>query len=516
MTAEPEIVSTMPGQPSYPGLYQINTRPWLHDLAQALGLDRQATLDDVPDGVLDAIAAQGFDWVWLLGVWQTGPVGRRISASNPEWRQGYAATLPDFRDEDISGSPFAIVSYAVHTDFGGPQALERMRARLRQRGLRLLLDFVPNHTAIDHPWVLEHPEFYIAGSADDLAQQPQNYFAIPTPQGNLVLAHGKDPYFDGWPDTVQLNYRDAGARAAQIAELLNIAAQCDAVRCDMAMLILPGVFQNTWGDRSLPADGSAPCDDLWWPEAIAAVRQQYPGFLFMAEVYWDLEWTLQQQGFDYTYDKRLYDRLAADNAPGINGHLHADAEFQRRSARFLENHDEPRAAATFPLGQHQAAAVITYLVPGLRFFHQGQLQGYQIKTSIHLGRWPAEPDNPVLADFYARLLTCLRRPEVRDGDWALLDPRQAWDGNPTWDRFIAFAWDDPASRARLLIVANYGATQGQCFVPWPWVGESAQGYRLADLLGPEIYERDGADLAAGGLYLDLPTWGYNVFEVTPI
>ena len=113
----------------------------------------------------------------------------------------------------------------------------------------------------------------------------------------------------------------------------------------MAMLLLPDVIQRTWGDRSRPADGTAPIDVSFWPEAIRAVRGEHPGFLFMAEVYWDLEWDLQQQGFDYTYDKRLYDRLHGRDAAGVRGHLCADAEFQHRSVRFLENHDEPRAAA---------------------------------------------------------------------------------------------------------------------------------------------------------------------------
>ncbi len=505
----------LPALPAYPALYQIHTRPWLYAIGQALNLGRQATLDDVPDAVLDEIVTLGFNWVWLLGVWQTGPAGRLVSATQAGWRQDYARTLPDFTEADISGSPFAVVSYTAHLDFGGPPALARMRARLRQRGLRLLLDFVPNHTALDHPWVQQHPEFYVHGSPADLAAQPQNYVTVDTAQGPLVLAHGKDPYFDGWPDTLQLNYRHGGLRSAQIAELLQVAAQCDAVRCDMAMLILPDVFERTWGAHSLPADGTPPDDGLWWPAAIAQVRGQYPEFMFMAEVYWDLEWTLQQQGFDYTYDKRLYDRLAGRDAPGVDGHLHADAEFQRKSVRFTENHDEPRAAATFPPGEHQAAAIVTYLVGGLRFFHQGQLDGARVKTSLHLRRWPAEPVDGAIHDFYQALLSCLRRPELHDGRWTLLQRRPAWDGNPTWDRFITFAWEGPGGQ-RLLVVVNYGPTQGQCYTFLPWPDLPGHAHRLRDLFGSEIYHRDGNDLVQHGLYLDLPAWGFNVFEVTAI
>ena len=78
--------------PRYPSLYQINTRVWLTNLARVLG--RPATLDDVPDAELDRLAAQGFDWVWFLSVWQTGAAGRQVSRSNPEWRKEFEETLP--------------------------------------------------------------------------------------------------------------------------------------------------------------------------------------------------------------------------------------------------------------------------------------------------------------------------------------------------------------------------------------------------------------------------------------
>ena len=166
-----------------------------------------------------------------------------------------------------------------------------------------------------------------------------------------------------------------------IAELVRIAGQCDGVRCDMAMLVLPDVFERTWGRRA----------PLFWPDATRRVRERVPGFCFMAEVYWDLEWTMQQQGFDYAYDKRLYDRLRDGHARPVREHLHAGLDYQDKLARFMENHDEPRAAATFTPGMHEAAAVITYLSPGLRFFHQGQFEGRRKRISPHLVRAPLEP-----------------------------------------------------------------------------------------------------------------------------
>ena len=169
--------------PLYPSLYQINTRVWLTELSHALG--RPATLDDIPDAELDRLATMGFDWIWFLSVWQTGPAGQRVSRANPEWRSEFQETLPDLREEDIAGSGFAITGYSVHDQLGGDAALARLRERLRTRGLRLLLDFVPNHTGLDHPWVEEHPEYYIQGTEQDLAHAPQNYTRVKRTRGDL-------------------------------------------------------------------------------------------------------------------------------------------------------------------------------------------------------------------------------------------------------------------------------------------------------------------------------------------
>jgi hypothetical protein len=509
------------GHPLYPSLYQINTRVWLRELAGPSATP--IVLNAVPDSALDAIESRGFDWVWLLGVWQTGPASRQVSRTQPQWRQEFQALLPDLTDEDITGSPFAVRGYTVHTDFGGEPALVRLRRRLREHGFRLMLDFVPNHTALDHPWVRDHPEFYIRGQDTDLARAPQNYRRLETRHGPQVLAYGRDPYFPGWPDTLQLNYRHAGLREAMIGELLKVADLSDGVRCDMAMLLLPDVFQRTWGNASLPADGSPPVDAPFWPEAIARVRQKYPEFLFMAEVYWDLEWTLQQQGFDYTYDKRLYDRLHARDAEAGRGHLCAAPDFQRKSARFLENHDEPRAASAFPPHVHRAAAVAAYLVPGLRFFHHGQLEGWRLRLPMHLGRRPQEPSDPAIQEFYGRLLEVLERSEVRDGRWQLLESRRAWDENRSWKQFIVFTWEaapgadgQPPDPRRLLIAVNYGPTPGQCYVPLPFPNLRGRKFLLRDLTGPARYERNGDELASRGLYLDVPEWAYHVFEMIAV
>ena len=489
------------GQSQYPSLFQINTRVWLTELSR--DLRRPVTLDDIPDAALDLLAEMGFDWVWFLSVWQTGLQGQEISRSNHEWRKEFEETLPDLREEDIAGSGFAITGYTVHNNLGGDAALARLRDRLRKRGLWLMLDFVPNHTGLDHPWVEDHPEYYVPGTEFDLSKAPQNYIRVRRKRGDLILAHGRDPYFPGWPDTLQLNYGNPATQEAMIGELVKIAGQCDGVRCDMAMLVLPEVFERTWGIQSKP----------FWPRATERVRQRAPSFCFMAEVYWDLEWTLQQQGFDYTYDKRLYDRLHEGHALPVREHFLAGLDYQSKLARFIENHDEPRAATTFSPEVHEAAAVITFLSPGLRFFHQGQFEGRRKRISPHLCRGPDEPVDRKLKQFYERLLAVLRHPVVRNGQWQLLECLPAWEGNWTWDCFVAFAWQG-AGGERLLVAVNYAPNQSQCYIRLPFTDLGNSHWRLEDLLGDSQYDRDGNDLQSRGIYLDVPPWQYHVFTMT--
>jgi len=486
---------------NYPALYQINTRVWLTELSRSIG--RPATLDDIQDHFLDQLAEMGFDWIWFLSVWSTGKAGQKISRENPGWRQEFEETLPDLCEDDIGGSGFAITSYTVHPDLGGEDALARLRVRLRRRGLKLMLDFVPNHMAPDHPWINEYPDYFVPGTPDDRDRFPENFIQVACKQGDLIFAHGRDPYFPGWPDTLQLDYSNPATQHAMMHELLQISEQCDGVRCDMAMLVLPDVFEKTWG-RSV---------QLFWSTAINTVREKVPGFCFMAEVYWDLEWVLQQAGFDYTYDKRLYDRLRGQNARNVREHFYAEKNYQDKLARFLENHDEPRAASVFETAVHKAAAVISFFCPGLRFFHQGQFEGNKKRISPHLIRAPRELPDAELQLFYSEILKTLKNPVFRDGQWQLLECRPAWTGNENWDSFVAFAWEGMKGE-KALVAVNYAPHNSQGYIRLPYSAFADQPVRFSDLISNAIYERNGNDILSGGIYLDLTPWGYHIFDVT--
>ncbi len=421
----------------------------------------------MPNDPLDRIAALGFDQVYLLGVWQTGEASRRVSLTNDGMLAGYPHDLPGWTESDVCGSPFAITEYRVHGDYGGDAALATLRKRLAARGLRLILDFVPNHTALDHPWVSSHPDRYVPG------------------------AHGGDSG-GSWVDTLQLDYRNAEVVDAMAAELQQIANRCDGVRCDMAMLVHPQVFERHWGGRAF---------DLW-ARAIPEVKAKHPAFTFIAETYY-LHWELQQQGFDFTYDKVLYDRLAARDATAVRLHLQGDHSFQKKQVRFLENHDEQRAARVFAPETHRAAAAIAFFLPGMPFMHDGQLEGRKLHASVHLCRRADEPVDSELDAFYRSLLALLP-PET--ADFWLCDPRPAWEGNSTHERMVVFR------RGATLIAVNYAPTPSQCYVT---LGGFAGDVRLDDRLGTERYVRSGEEMATRGLYLDLPGWGHHVFVMTP-
>lgn len=482
----------------HPSLYQINTRVWLNSFLSSKG--HHIKLHQIPDPELNRIKDLGFDWIWLLGVWETGQIGRRIALELPKLRREYHQVLPDFHEDDICSSPFAITGYNVNLDLGGENSLFDLRARLHERGMKLMLDFIPNHTARDHPWVVQNPDYYVQGTLEQEELDPQNYGLCP--QNGKVFAYGRDPYFPGWTDTFQLNYGNPALQTAMVKELKKVARLCDGIRCDMAMLILPEVFANTWGIQI----------DPFWSKAVEIIKSEYPDFLFMAEVYWGLEVTLQELGFNYTYDKSLYDRLRERNAHAVKEHLRSGLNYQQKSTKFMENHDEPRAAKTFPPDVHQAAALITYLSPGLRFFHQGQLTGKISKIPMQLCRGPVEAEDREIKEYYSRLLHLLDSPVFRFGDWLLLESLPAWSGNWTWDNFIIFSWKHKNEDQRIIVV-NFAPQHGQCYVRLDYPEFTGKQVLLQDLMSDVVYNRNGDELQQRGLYLDLPAWGYHVFKV---
>ncbi len=491
---------------SHPLVYEINTRCWLRELSGRAGT--ALTLANVPESEFSFWRRLGFTHIWLMGVWQTGPRSRAQSLVKPEIRRACEEALGGYQDEDIVGSPYAIADYQVSTALGGEVALKTFRERLHVAGLKLILDFVPNHVGLDHSWVTEKPELFVQAPAES-----SGFFPQATCAGTPWLAHGKDPYFPPWTDTVQLDYRNPATHAAMIGQLKSVAARCDGVRCDMAMLILNDVFAKTWAEFPCPAAASV---SDFWADAIPLTKRAMPEFLFLAEAYWDLETRLQSFGFDYTYDKRLYDFLMSRQSEKVQHHLlGAGSHFVNASVHFVENHDEQRTASLLSVSEHRAAALAILGLPGARLLHEGQLTGATKHVSIHLGRRPGEPLQPEISAFYESVLAVLRTTSVGNGQGLLLKPSPAWVDNPTARNFVIVQWQAEPPDFDLVVV-NLASHPSQCYAPLTIGSLADRNWQMTNLLGPEKFQRSGDDLARTGLYLDVPPHGAQLFHFQPI
>ena len=488
--------------PKYPVIYEINAWLWLDELSRK----HQKSLDlgTIPKQEWDALASHGFDAVWFMGVWERSPVGIDISMRNAGLLQDFRRALPDFRAQDNVGSPYCVRRYVVDRHLGGQKGLAAARRQLSERGLRLILDFVPNHVAPDHPWVAAHPEYFVQGSKDDAHRDSASFVEA----GGTVCARGRDPFFPAWPDVLQLNAFQPGLRQAVIDTVSSIAEQCDGIRCDMAMLLLNNIFERTWGARA----GAKPLND-YWTTVIPAIRKKHREFRFIAEAYWDLEWELQQQGFDHCYDKKLYDRMEHGDAENVRLHLCADPSYQERMVRFIENHDEPRAAATFSREKARAAAVAVLTLTGAKLLHEGQIEGRKVRLPVFLARRPAEQVDHELAAFYGRLLKETFRDVFHNGHWRLCE-WSGWPDNQSYLNILAWCWAKEDERC--LIVINFRQEAAQARVQVPWDELRGKTWRLDDRLSGETFERSGDEMRDAGLYVDLGPWRCHCFRLDPL
>jgi glycosidase len=487
---------------AHPIIYEINTWAWLDDLSRKEG--EKITLGNVPQKELKRFADYGFDALWLMGVWERSPKARLMDRSNSQLIEECKRLLPNFTPNDISGSPYAIRQYKIDANLGDEEKLAELRKRLKKLNLRLILDFVPNHLAIDHDWLTNYPQRLIEGKSSDSEKQPGNYFSF----NGRIFAHGREGA-NPWPDTVQLDYRQSETRQAMSKILLDVAKHCDGVRCDMAMLVTHDVFLRTWGG------GFDPPNTEFWPDTIVEVKKKYSDFLMLAEVYWHQEDAkLHRQGFDYTYDKWLYDYLKESNLPTLKYHLLADIKYQDRTARFIENHDEGRAVYIFGINRSQAAAVLTFALPGMRIFHDGQLEGNQRKLPVQIGRRNVEIPKQEIVQFYKKLLMALKDPIFHEGNWRLLEPQEEWEKEQCYKNFIAYLWE--WGEERRLIVVNLSSDRTNCFIPLKIPALAGRTWELKDLLNKYHYKRNGDDLINGGLDLNLPAYGYHLFQLQPL
>ncbi len=479
-------------------ILEINSRVWAAGF-RPKKKGQAGTLDSVPDTALDEISSAGYDAIWLMGAWSRGAQSREIALAHEGLRSEFARALPDWTPNDVASSPFAVAEYRTAAELGGDEAMQRFRKKLNRKGLRLILDFVPNHTARDHRFIRTSPELYVCPPAGFVTDKPWNFFEAETDRGKRMVAHGRDPFFDGWTDTAQLDYRNPDTMAAMAGELRTITGACDGVRCDMAMLVLSDVFARTWAD--IPFGGSAVPGEFW-SRALDSAREVNPEFLFMAEVYWGLESRLAELGFDFVYDKILYDALKRRDVRMLDGLIGRDGQRAGWGLRFIENHDEERAATAFAADAQVASAVAALTLPGARLIHKGQESGEKTRLPVQLLRKPEEHPDPAIVSLYASVLPVMTSPVLRDGEWRRLDSVPASEGDYSCSNILAWRWELRGKGAVISIV-NLSGEKSRARIPMQIKGLRDRSVTFKDVIDGSVYVRDGNEMCDHGLYIEL-------------
>ncbi len=485
--------------PKHPKILEINTWPWLNSLSKTYKMP--INLNNLPQEIIDNEFTD-FDVIWLMGVWERSPQGRKIAIEHPDLQKEYHNALEDFNADDVVGSPYSIHYYRVDRHFGGNDGLIYFRKQLMDNEMLLILDYVPNHVAVDHIWTLLKSDIFIKGTTKDLTSSPNEFFMVV----DQIYAHGKDPYFPPWTDTIQINAFSSEARDKAKFTLNEIAELCDGVRCDMAMLMTNKIFAQTWGERT----GRLPKEEFW-VEIINSVRDKFPEFKFIAEVYWNMEWELQKQGFDYCYDKTFYDRLIHDNAQSVKGHLQGDWDYQRKLVRFIENHDEKRAIEVFGEEKSKAAAVLTLTLPGAHLIHEDQMNGYKIKLPIQLGRKINEEKNRNLLRFYQNLLKAAPGRAFSEGNWELCNIVQIDNDDISSRNLIAYQWW--LEENFRLVIVNFSEYTSRGHIRIKNVDYGTNEYEFIDLLNQKQYSNKSENLEKYGLYVELTPWSGHIFNI---
>lgn len=479
-----------------PKLYEINTRVWI----KRFGSDTK--LSEIPVRYFNDLKLKGINIVWLMGLWKT--CASVIEKSfNPDLVSSYHKALNDWKKEDVIGSPFAIDEYEINLELGSKEDLLSLREKLNSIGIKLFLDFIPNHFSAGSSLIKEHPEYFLQADEEIYQRDPHTFFKY----NDKIFAHGRDPLFPAWDDTIQVNFFNTDARNFQIENLLKLAECCDGVRCDMAMLVMNNIFYSTWSGV-LNKFNIQKINIEFWKIAVEKVKEKYPDFIFLAETYWDLEWDLQQLGFDFTYDKRLTDRLLKDDIEGVKSHLYADKSYQMKSVRFIENHDEERAVIKFGNQRSLAAATIISTIMGMKLYYDGQFEGKRVKLPVQLGREPNEKVSETKKNYYYKLLGALNDEIFIKGNWNMLYPSAAANINSSFNNILAWQWEiDNQIR---IIVVNYSDLTAQCRLKLK-LNSSSETIELTDVLNNQKYSRKVDEINSIGLFIELKAYNSHIF-----
>ena len=358
-----------------PKLYQIHLRQFMKQNSYNNTFN---SLRQFPIEFLDYLETLDFQYLWLMGIWQlpVNPLQRDFSLQS-FLKEKYSQINPNWKQEDIISSVFAIENYTIDQNLGTIEDYLFLKNEANKRGVKIILDFIPNHFGYYSTLTTTNPELFL--KQDD------------------ILQNGKDPNYPAWVDTAQVDYSKELTREFMIKQLIGISELCDGVRIDMAMLMLNSVFERTWGFK-------INFESEFWSEALNIAKNNNKDFITIGECYWDLETQLLDLGFDYVYYKPFLDSLI--NIPPENPNSEIQNNLNpNKLVYFLENHDEKRSASIWDLEILKTKIDALIQTSGLQLYYHGQLIGNQSHSPIQLVNVPPENPNSEIQNYYLEKLT---------------------------------------------------------------------------------------------------------------
>jgi glycosidase len=421
-----------------------STLVWLDQLSRSYGREIR-TLDAVPDEEIDRIAVQGFTGLWLIGLWQRSTASRRIKnlCGNP----------------DAEASAYSLYDYDIAAELGGWNALDTLRRRLWQRGIRIASDMVPNHTGIDSKWIHEHPDWFIgldhppfpgySFNGENLSTNPgvgiyleDHYYdrsdaavvfkrVDHTTGHERFIYHGNDGTSMPWNDTAQLDYLNPEVRATVIDTILHVARNFPIIRFDAAMTLAKKHIQRLWfpqpgqgGDIPSRAehgltqqefDAAIPIE--FWREVVDRVAAELPDTLLLAEAFWMMEgFFVRTLGMHRVYNSAFMNMLKNEDNDKyrrtIKNTIEYDPEILKRFVNFMNNPDEDTAIAQFGSGdKYFGVATLMVTMPGLPMFGHGQIEGFAEKYGMEYRRayWDETPNVDLIQRHGREIFPLMRR-----------------------------------------------------------------------------------------------------------
>ena len=421
-----------------------NSYVWLEQLSRKYGRWIK-TLDQIPDEELDILRDRGFTGLWLIGLWERSRASQRIKQ-----RMG---------DADAVASAYSLYSYDIAADLGGWSALENLRSRAWQRGVRLSADMVPNHMGIDSQWVVDHPDWFLSlpyspypsysFHSENLSDDPRvgiyledHYYSKTDAavvfqrrdhySGDIrYIYHGNDGTSFPWNDTAQLDYCKAQVREAVIQTILHVARNFPVIRFDAAMTLAKKHIQRLWFPE--PGSGGAipsrsehgmtraefdeAIPEEFWREVVDRVAAEVPDTLLLAEAFWLLEgYFVRTLGMHRVYNSAFMHMLRdEDNEKyrmAIKNTLEFDPQILKRYVNFMNNPDEKTAIEQYGNGdKYFGVAIVLSTLPGLPMFGHGQVEGLREKYGMEFRKpkWDETPDAGLIAGHEWKLFPVLHR-----------------------------------------------------------------------------------------------------------